>query len=208
MDIFVSFAVLIIITAQQIIPTECLKTIIKFYITSHGFCGSAIWKGCNRNGFSSLHHVRGFSWKDLMVGVTQQLEAGSSRGIFTGIFDSWCWESWPGLSVGIFIHGLFLWALSQHGSKILEANVPRKPVEVSVSLLPSLRTHIMSFLPFLQVLPISRNGRSHHWHYLSIVGVSKSHCQKSMGDIKCFYSHHWKIQSSVLIEKSKAHNQP
>lgn len=62
-------------------------------------------------------------------------------------------------------------------------------------LLPSLRTHIMSFLPFLQVLPISRNGRSCHWHYLSIVGVSKSHCKMSMGDIKCFYSHHWKIQS-------------
>ena len=75
LDIFISFAVLIIANSQQIIP-ECLKTIIKFYITSHGFCGSAVWRGCSRNGFSSLYHVRGFSWKDLKVAVTQQLEAG------------------------------------------------------------------------------------------------------------------------------------
>lgn len=41
LDIFISFAVLIIVNSQQIIP-ECLKTIIKFYITSHGFCGSTV----------------------------------------------------------------------------------------------------------------------------------------------------------------------
>lgn len=75
LDIFISFAVLIIVNSQQIIP-ECLKTIIKFYITLMVFVGQQFGEGVAEMAFSSLYHVRGFSWKDLKVAVTQQLEAG------------------------------------------------------------------------------------------------------------------------------------
>lgn len=157
MDIFISFAVLIIVNSQQIIP-ECLKTIIKFYITSHGFCGSAVWRGCSRKWLFfplscqrlQLERLEGCGDSTAGGWIIQKVFSLVSLTVDAGSLTwavSWNIYTWV-LPVG------FLTAWQQRFWKQM---FPESLLKFYCLLLPSLRTHIMSFLPFLQVLPISRN---------------------------------------------------
>lgn len=105
LDIFISFAVLIIVNSQQIIP-ECLKTIIKFYITSHGFCGQQFGEG-SRNGFSSL-----LSCQRLQLERLEGCDLSTAGGwIIQRYFHWYLWQSMLGVLTWAVSWNIYTWVL-------------------------------------------------------------------------------------------------